>query len=91
MQDSGVKVDEEYLKRINNAAPLRNHGLFSKAEVLLNIAGWSEAARRDLEIFVLEDSEGLTPLLMVLNDAYADNGDKASQAGKTDGAATPTA
>ncbi len=52
-------------------APLRNHGLFSKAERALEIAGWSEKARRDVEVFPLEDTEGLTPLLMVLNDAGA--------------------
>lgn len=54
--------------------PLRNHGLFSKAETVLKIAGWSEQACRDIEIFKLEDSEGLTPLLMVLNNATVDNG-----------------
>ena len=48
--------------------PLRNHGLFSKAERMLEIAGWSEKARRDIEVFPLEDTEGLTPLLMVLNE-----------------------
>jgi hypothetical protein len=47
---------------------LRNHGLFSKAERMLQIAGWSETARRDIEVFPLVDTEGLTPLLMVLND-----------------------
>ena len=48
--------------------PIRNHGLFSKAERALEIAGWSAQARRDIEIFRLVDTEGLTPLLMVLND-----------------------
>jgi hypothetical protein len=48
--------------------PLRNHGLFSKAERALQIAGWSERARNDIEIFRLVDTEGLTPLLMVLNE-----------------------
>jgi hypothetical protein len=52
----------------NTARPLRNHGLFSKAERMLQIAGWSETARRDIEVFPLVDTEGLTPLLMVLND-----------------------
>lgn len=52
---------------IDRAAPLRNHGLFSKAERALQIAGWSERARSDIEIFRLVDTEGLTPLLMVLN------------------------
>jgi hypothetical protein len=47
--------------------PLRNHGLFSKAERALSMAGWSEQARRDIEVFRLVDTEGLTPLLLVLN------------------------
>jgi len=48
--------------------PIRNHGLFSKAERALEIAGWSERARKDVEVFRLVDAEGLTPLLMVLNE-----------------------
>jgi len=47
---------------------VRNHGLFSKAERALQIAGWSEKARNDIEIFRLVDTDGLTPLLMVLNE-----------------------
>jgi hypothetical protein len=47
---------------------LRNHGLFSKAERALQTAGWSERARRDVEIYPIAAAEGLTPLLMVLND-----------------------
>lgn len=54
--------------------PIRNHGLFSKAERALEIAGWSEKARNDIEIFRLVDTEGLTPLLMVLNDAEGNTG-----------------
>jgi hypothetical protein len=50
---------------------MRNHGLFSKAERALQIAGWSDPARNDIEIFRLVDSEGLTPLLMALNEADA--------------------
>ncbi|AHB50393.1 hypothetical protein W911_15755 [Hyphomicrobium nitrativorans NL23] len=50
------------------ADPLRNHGLFSKAERALEIAGWSESARRDIEVYRLVDTEGLTPILGVLND-----------------------
>lgn len=63
-------VPEEQLKdeTLDKAMPLRNHGLFSKAERALMIAGWSEQARRDIEIFRLVDVEGLTPLLMVLNE-----------------------
>jgi hypothetical protein len=43
--------------------------LFSKAERALEMAGWSEAARRDVEIFRLVETDGLTPLLMVLNES----------------------
>jgi hypothetical protein len=53
----------------HNQKPIRNHGLFSKAERALQIAGWSDGARNDIEIFRLVDTEGLTPLLMVLNEA----------------------
>ncbi len=49
--------------------PVRNHGLFSKAERALQLAGWTERARADIEIFRLVDTEGLTPLLMALNEA----------------------
>jgi len=55
-------------KVFEKAQPLRNHGLFSKAESALTIAGWSERARRDIEVFPLENVEGLTPILMVLAD-----------------------
>lgn len=51
---------------------IRNHGLLSKAERVLGIAGWSEEARRDAEIYRLVNTEGLTPLLMVLIDADED-------------------
>jgi hypothetical protein len=53
---------------IRNAVPIRNHGLFSKSERALTIAGWSDQARRDIEVLRLVDTEGLTPLLMVLNE-----------------------
>jgi len=53
---------------VRNSAPLRNHGLFSKAERALAIAKWSEQARRDVEVYRLVDTEGLTPILDVLND-----------------------
>jgi hypothetical protein len=48
---------------------VRNHGLLSKAQRALDIAGWSAAAQRDVEVFRLVDSEGLTPLLTLLNEA----------------------
>jgi hypothetical protein len=63
-----IPVPQEQDELLDKAMPLRNHGLFSKAERALTIAGWSEQARRDIEIFRLEDVEGLTPLLMVLNE-----------------------
>jgi len=65
--DQESAADDDDL--IRRARPLRNHGLFSKAERALQIAGWSDRARSDIEIFRLVDTEGLTPLLMVLNAA----------------------
>jgi len=65
-EDQGLTGDE--LKKYVDKRAVRNHGLFSKAERALQIAGWSEAARNDIEIFKLVDTEGLTPLLMVLNE-----------------------
>ena len=49
------------------AQSIRNHGLFSKAEKALKIAGWSERARRDIEIFPLVGRESFTLLLRALN------------------------
>jgi hypothetical protein len=54
--------------------PLRNHGLLSKAQRTLDIAGWSQTAQGDVEIFRLVDTEGLTPLLSVLNEASLERG-----------------
>lgn len=59
-------------QKVLKAEPIRNHGLFSKARRALQIAGWSERAQNDFEVFVLTDSEGLTPLLAVLNEVAAD-------------------
>jgi hypothetical protein len=59
----------------HNVRPIRNHGLFSKAERALEIAGWSPKARNDIEIFRLVDAEGLTPVLMVLNETKRPGGD----------------
>ena len=63
-KDAVTEQDQAFEK----AQPIRNHGLFSKAEAALTFAGWSERARRDIEVFPLEDIEGLTPILMVLAD-----------------------
>ncbi len=68
-------LDKEKADRIRSAEPVRNHGLFSKAERVLTIAGWSEPARRDIEIFKLVDTDGLTPLLAVLNDLASSDPD----------------
>ena len=59
--------------------PMRNHGLLSKAERALDIAGWSDAAKRDVELFKLVDTEGLTPLLTLLNEATLEAGEKAAE------------
>jgi len=60
-------VDERKAELAEKLKPIRNHGLFSKAEQMLHIAGWSEGAKRDIEIFIVVDTDGLTPLLSVLN------------------------
>ncbi|MEW5963917.1 MAG: hypothetical protein AB1749_10190 [Pseudomonadota bacterium] len=65
-RDASVVLSEKD-QAFAKAEPIRNHGLFSKAERALSIAGWSERARRDIEIFPIVDVEGLTPILMVLN------------------------
>jgi hypothetical protein len=67
---------------MREAKPLRNHGLFSKAERALQIAGWSERARNDIEIFRLVDTEGLTPLLMVLNEPGGHRAEPAAAAAR---------
>ena len=81
-EQSGLDLDSEKMKRIESQEPLRNHGLYSKAERALQIAGWSEQARRDLEVFKLEDVEGLTPLLDALQ--------KSSFESPATGAASPS-
>jgi hypothetical protein len=53
---------------------IRNHGLLSKAQRTLDIAGWSSAAQSDVEIFRLTDTEGLTPLLTLMNEATLQKG-----------------
>ncbi|MBU1211842.1 MAG: hypothetical protein KJ587_11285, partial [Alphaproteobacteria bacterium] len=65
----GIELDQAKAEGIRSAEPVRNHGLFSKAERVLTITGWSAQARRDLEIYRLVDIEGLTPILDVLNEA----------------------
>ncbi len=48
---------------------IRNHGLLSKSRRALAIAGWAERSQQDMEVFRLTDTEGLTPLLMVINES----------------------
>jgi hypothetical protein len=61
------EVVEDRAKRI------RNHGLFSKAERALHIAGWSDGAKSDVEVYAITDKEGLTPLLEILTDPKGKN------------------
>ncbi|MBL8564921.1 MAG: hypothetical protein JNM89_04320 [Hyphomicrobiaceae bacterium] len=68
MKDNPRGYSQEEQEKIMSAKDIRNHGLFSKADRMLENAGWSERARNDIEVFVLEDVEGLTPLLDALND-----------------------
>jgi hypothetical protein len=63
--------EEKHADGSDSDKGIRNHGLFSKAERALEIAGWSERARKDIEVFRLVEAEGLTPLLMVLNEHRA--------------------
>ena len=69
-QEQGLTGEDA--KRFADKQAVRNHGLFSKAERALQIAGWSEKARADIEIYRIVDEEGLTPLLMVLAEAGGD-------------------
>ena len=65
------------VRELETRDPIRNHGIFSKAERALQFADWSEHARNDIEIFVIEATDGLTPLLMVLSDPH-ENGTAAT-------------
>jgi hypothetical protein len=80
-------LDPAKAARQHGDRPIRNHGLFSKAERALEIAGWSERARADVEIFRLVDTDGLTPLLMVLNEARPTGGSTATAPAQTQTAA----
>ncbi|MGH1351756.1 MAG: hypothetical protein ACRBBN_13265 [Methyloligellaceae bacterium] len=48
---------------------MKNHGLLSKCQRALDVSGWSKDAQKDIEVFRLTDTEGLTPLLIVLNES----------------------
>lgn len=73
-EQTKVQGDEEKVK------PIRNHGLLSKAERALDIAGWSEPSKRDLEIYRIVDVDGLTPLLSLLSDTSIETTLKATDA-----------
>jgi len=62
---------------LNNKDAPRQHGLLSKAQRTLDIAGWSPPAQSDVEIFRLVDCEGLTPLLALFNEASLAKGAEA--------------
>jgi hypothetical protein len=67
--------------------PLRNHGVLSKAQRALEIAGWSAQAQQDAEIYRLVDTGSLTPLLMVLNDAKGNGAERSLEGARTNGSA----
>ena len=72
-QGGGLESDHE-VSDPADPKPIRNHGLLSKSQRALRIAGWSEKATRDVEIFRLVDVDGLTPLLTLLNEATIEKG-----------------
>ena len=72
-----IKKYETENKAFLEAVRTRNHGIFSKAERAMRIAGWSERAAKDVVLFRLIDTEGLTPLLAVLDTAEDENDEKA--------------
>jgi hypothetical protein len=77
---------------VDKNKPMRNHGLLSKASRALEIAGWSPQAQEDVEIFSLVDTDGLTPLLIVLNDAKPVGSlDRMQEAPHTNGSAADIA
>ena len=78
LKDAVSEADKERLQSKIDNAPYRNHGVLSKAEVALASAGWGPRAQADIEVFVLIDTEGLTPLLEVLNEMRTETGKPAS-------------
>lgn len=70
------------------AKRIRNHGLLSKAQRTLDIAGWSKAAQSDVEIFRMVDTEGLTPLLSVLNETNLERSEQPALSAPSDPAKT---
>jgi hypothetical protein len=70
---------------VDKLTPIRNHGVLSKAQRALEIAGWSPEAQADVEIFRLVDTDGLTPLLIVLNDAKPSSAARPAEAARHNG------
>lgn len=87
-ENERVHLDQAKAERIRRAEPIRNHGLLSKAERALAISGWSEKATRDFEVYCLENTEGLTPLLTVLNEPIG--GDPSNKKGAEPSTAVPS-
>lgn len=54
---------------VDEVPKLRNHGILSKARHALKDAGWSRNARKDAEIYLMIDTEGLSPFLKAFNEA----------------------
>ncbi len=81
LQQARKDEERESRSKVKENEKIRNHGLLSKGRRLLDIAGWSEEAQTDMEVYRLVDTEGLTPLLTVLNEA--------TQASEEEGVAEP--
>jgi hypothetical protein len=64
----------------DDGEPRRRHGLLSKAQRALGIAGWSNSAQGDVEVFRLVDCDGLTPLLALFNAATLAKGAESIEA-----------
>ena len=79
------KLTEEDIA-FEKAQPIRNHGLFSKAEKALAAAGWSERARRDFEVVPLTGTDVLPLILLALNAPLALEAETV-QLGEQDGSA----
>lgn len=48
LEQQGIDISYAQSKAFEEARPLRNRGVFSKAERAFTIAGWSEGVSRDI-------------------------------------------
>ena len=55
--------------RLHDDDKMQNHGMLAKAHRALQMAGWSDQACNDMEIFRLVEADGLLPLLIILQDS----------------------